>query len=282
MSLPFLPVYVADFEADTQHLTTMQDGAFNRLLRLQWKTPGCTMPDDLDWIRARVRATDEEWRDAYLPVLSEFFKRRRGRIVSKRLKGEFEKASATSKKRSAAGKKGGRPLKTADPSRVKNRSSVEQVSFSENRDAPVKTLETNDTAKSPDKAGPNHLELELELDIEREKEAAATAARDGFLDKIREAANAPDTQAWITDPFLGPVVARWSALGLTQSEILDIIRATARGKRIGSPGYFDGAMQDFAGRKAAPPLSPSAPGPPRPSGSAGPQLAGITKRWVAG
>lgn len=34
MGLPYFPLYVDDYEADTPHLTLEEDGAFSRLLRL--------------------------------------------------------------------------------------------------------------------------------------------------------------------------------------------------------------------------------------------------------
>lgn len=50
MSLPYFPMFPTDFEAKTSHLTLAEDGAYNRLLRLMWMTPGCSLPDDDAWI----------------------------------------------------------------------------------------------------------------------------------------------------------------------------------------------------------------------------------------
>lgn len=107
MSLPYLPLYVADFEADTAHLTVEEDGAYNRLLRLCWRTPGCSIPDDEAWIRRRMRVDQETYERVVRPVLEEFFTRRKGRLHNARLTAEFERANATSKRRAEAGRKGG-------------------------------------------------------------------------------------------------------------------------------------------------------------------------------
>lgn len=109
MSVPYFPMYPADFEADTSHLTLEEDGAYNRLLRLCWMTPGCSLPDDPAWIARRMRVSLADFQRVVAPLLDEFFKRAKGRVFSPRLTREWEKVDETSKKRSEAGKKGGRP-----------------------------------------------------------------------------------------------------------------------------------------------------------------------------
>lgn len=150
MSIPYLPLFVADYEADTAHLSVAEDGAYMRLLRLQWRTPGCTMPNDHGWIQRRVRATDGEWRSLFAPLLKEFFSVRRGRIYQPRLHAEFERINATSLKRSSAGKKGGRHRKA---------------------------LKNIETSKSPAKAKQKHLEPELD----KEREANASPKKAGRI-----------------------------------------------------------------------------------------------------
>jgi uncharacterized protein YdaU (DUF1376 family) len=102
-------MYPADFEADTSHLTLEEDGAYNRLLRLMWMTPGCSLPDDPAWIARRMRVTAEVYEKVIAPLMAEFFKRANGRVYSPRLRKEWEKVDETSRRRSEAGKKGGRP-----------------------------------------------------------------------------------------------------------------------------------------------------------------------------
>ena len=106
-----MPLYVADYDADTAHLTLAEDGAYSRLLRLSWRTPGCTMPEDDDWIMRRMRVDREEFDRLIKPIISEFFSVKKGRVFSARLQHEFERINATSKMRSIAGKKGGHPRK---------------------------------------------------------------------------------------------------------------------------------------------------------------------------
>jgi uncharacterized protein YdaU (DUF1376 family) len=107
-------MYPSDFEAKTSHLTLLEDGAYNRLLRLCWMTPGCSIPADEAWIMRRVRARDEAEIDAVRTVLGEFFRVIKGRYSNARLTREFIAATEAHEKRKKAGSKGGlsKSLKT--------------------------------------------------------------------------------------------------------------------------------------------------------------------------
>lgn len=111
MSLPYMPFYVSDFEADTSHLSLAEDGAYNRLLRLCWRTSGCSIPDDNQWIMRRLRVDEQTYFEIVRPVIDEFFKTKKARLFSPRLSEIFRESKTTHKKRSEAGKKGGRPRK---------------------------------------------------------------------------------------------------------------------------------------------------------------------------
>jgi uncharacterized protein YdaU (DUF1376 family) len=113
VSLPYFPLYPTDFEADTAHLSIVEDGAFNRLLRLCWMTPGCSVPNDEAWILRRLRARSEDEIAAVRVVISEFFKVENGRLFSPRLRREALLAETAHQRRVAAGRKGGGAAKTA-------------------------------------------------------------------------------------------------------------------------------------------------------------------------
>jgi uncharacterized protein YdaU (DUF1376 family) len=107
MSLPFFNFYPKDFEADTSHLTLEEDGAYNRLLRLCWMTPGCSIPDDDAWIARRMRVDSEAFERAVRPVLAEFFVRKGGRVSNPRLSKEHAKSDVAHQRRVSAGSAGG-------------------------------------------------------------------------------------------------------------------------------------------------------------------------------
>lgn len=168
MSIPYIPLYVADYEADTAHLSIEEDGAYMRLLRLCWRTPGCSIPDDAAWIMRRMRCTADEFHRVVAPLIAEFFRKERGRIYNQRLSQEFRRIEELSQRRSEAGKKGGRP---------------------------AKALNDNDLDESKAKAKQKHLKPEPEPELE-EKEANASLSPDGDasapkpLDEIAEAVSA--------------------------------------------------------------------------------------------
>lgn len=116
MSLPYFNMYPTDFEAKTSHLTIEEDGAYNRLLRLMWMTPGCSLPDDDKWIARRMRVDQDTFNRVVLPVIDEFCQRENGRVSNARLTEEYERSSASHKKRVSAGSKGGKSksLKTKE------------------------------------------------------------------------------------------------------------------------------------------------------------------------
>ena len=107
MSLPYLPLYIDDYEAATAHLSMLEDGAYMRLLRLCWRSPGCKLPNDEAWIMRKLRAATATERAAVTAVLAEFFTSGRGKIWSKRLLAEHLQKSVAHQRRSAAGKSGG-------------------------------------------------------------------------------------------------------------------------------------------------------------------------------
>ena len=128
MSIPYFPMYPTDFEAKTSHLTLEEDGAYNRLLRLMWMTPGCSLPDDPKWIARRMRVSTEDYERVVALILDEFCDRAKGRVFSPRLMSEFQKVSETHSKRSAAGKKGGRPANS-----LKNREATKSPEKAERK-----------------------------------------------------------------------------------------------------------------------------------------------------
>lgn len=116
MSLPYFPLYPDDFEADTAHLTMAEDGAYNRLLRLCWRSPGCTIPADQEWIHRRMRALSDADKAIINGILSEFFQLESGRYFNPRLSREWKQTNAAHEKRKSAGSKGGKAkaLKTSN------------------------------------------------------------------------------------------------------------------------------------------------------------------------
>lgn len=150
MSLPYFPLFPADFEADTSHLTLEEDGAYNRLLRLMWMTPGCSLPDDPAWIARRMRVDMVAFLRIVEPLIAEFMQRKNGRIYSPRLTLEFQKADETYKRRSDAGKKGGRP-KAVGKIEEKQKAGLSREKAGPKQPEPEPEIEEREAKASPKK-----------------------------------------------------------------------------------------------------------------------------------
>jgi uncharacterized protein YdaU (DUF1376 family) len=108
MGLPYFPMFPSDFEAKTSHLTLEEDGAYNRLLRLMWMTPGCSLPDDDAWIMRRMRVDADTYERVVRIVIDEFCIRSNGRVSNAKLTEVFDESKSRHEKRVSAGSKGGK------------------------------------------------------------------------------------------------------------------------------------------------------------------------------
>lgn len=121
MNRPWMPLYVADYLADTAHLNAAQSGAYLHLIMHYWQTGN--IPDDDAAIARIARMTPAEWRRAR-PLIQPFFS---DGWKHKRI--EFEMSEAA--RISAAGRKGGeasarsRRNRSNDPATIVERSSDE-------------------------------------------------------------------------------------------------------------------------------------------------------------
>lgn len=151
MSLAYFPLYPDDFEAATAHLSMAEDGAYNRLLRLCWRMPGCTIPADRQWVYRRLRAHTTDDRALVELVLSEFFTEANGRLSNARLLREFEKAQECHNRRKEAGSKGGR--KKTEQKQANEPSNAlamqEQCSSNQNHNQNHNHIEDTDVSSPP-------------------------------------------------------------------------------------------------------------------------------------
>jgi uncharacterized protein YdaU (DUF1376 family) len=163
MSLPYFPMYPTDFEAKTSHLTLAEDGAYNRLLRLMWMTPGCTLPADHAWLMRRLRVDEDTFFTVVKVVLDEFFTVKNGRLSNAKLSRIFAETSVAHQKRVSAGSKGGK----------------------------AKSLKTLAAASSNATAMPKQPEPEPELDIRKKEDTNVSLCNTPpAIDEIAQAVSA--------------------------------------------------------------------------------------------
>lgn len=108
MSLPYFPLFPDDFEADTPHLTMLEDGAYNRLLRLCWRSPRCQVPADEAWLFRKLRARSDDEQAAVRAIVEEYFDAKGGMLTNPKLLKIWNESNASYERRAKAGSKGGR------------------------------------------------------------------------------------------------------------------------------------------------------------------------------
>lgn len=97
-----MPLYIADYLGDTQHLSTLEHGAYLLLIMQYWQKDG--LPDDEVQLMRIARMTPEEWTNA-APVLQRLFKQG---WKHPRIDAELALTDEKIEKKSQAGQKGGR------------------------------------------------------------------------------------------------------------------------------------------------------------------------------
>jgi len=103
----WMPLFIGDYLADTQHLTTEQHGAYLLLMLSAWRNGGVLQADDTS-LRSISRLDESRWQENRT-VLLRFFSLTPNGYVQRRLAEEYEHAWEVYDKRCKSGKKGGRP-----------------------------------------------------------------------------------------------------------------------------------------------------------------------------
>jgi uncharacterized protein YdaU (DUF1376 family) len=103
---PWMPLYVADYLADTLDLTTEQHGTYLLLLAIAWRRPDGTLPNDMPWLKRSLSSCVSDMHgnrfNKIVPALLErfFTLNAEGNWQNKRLTSEREKAEKLSENQS--------------------------------------------------------------------------------------------------------------------------------------------------------------------------------------
>jgi uncharacterized protein YdaU (DUF1376 family) len=106
VSAPFMQLYVGDYLADTQDLSTEEHGAYFLLLMNMWRHDA-RLPNDQKKLARIARATPRKWAALWAEI-GRFFYVDGDHIRNRRMDIEHQKASAKSEIRRNSGAKGGR------------------------------------------------------------------------------------------------------------------------------------------------------------------------------
>jgi len=149
-ALPYMQLYVADYLADTMHLTTEEHGAYLLLIFNYWQTG---KPIPVSRLARITRLSNERWTDVERS-LSEFFNERSNEWVHDRIERDLDAVRATQEQRIAAGKASAEARKQAaktSKSRSRNDRSttVEQASNGNSTNIEEKRRDTEETTHIP-------------------------------------------------------------------------------------------------------------------------------------
>lgn len=104
----WMPLYIADYLADTQDLSCEEHGAYLLLLMAAWMRAG-RLPGDDRKLANIARCSAQQWKRAR--GVMAYFKREGDEYIQPRLMAEYEHAVKVNEAQKENGKKGGRPRK---------------------------------------------------------------------------------------------------------------------------------------------------------------------------
>lgn len=135
--------HIGDYDANTAHLSWLEDMAYTRLLRLYYRKES-QIPADIAQACRLVRATSKDERKAVETVLHEYFELREDGWHQCRCDEEIAKYQSKCERNREVGKKGGRPRKTET-----------QTEPTENPDGFQNKTQTEPTENPPQTPDPN-------------------------------------------------------------------------------------------------------------------------------
>ena len=103
----WMPIYVADLIADTAHLTTVQFGAYVRLLCAMWRSEDGTLSDNPETLARLTGVHAPRWPGVWGSIKSAFVPIDSGKLTNDELRSELAKAKAITAVRQATGRLGG-------------------------------------------------------------------------------------------------------------------------------------------------------------------------------
>ena len=214
-ALPYMQLYIADYLADTMHLSTEEHGAYLLLMFNYWQT-GRAIPKNR--LAKIARLSNDRW-SAVEPSLKEFFNDNGIEWVHERIERDLEAVRSSVSQKSAAGKASARARKAKKP--------TEQERGANDRPTGVdnpseQNANGNSTNKDPD----------IDTDLkEREREERAP-------EEIQGGENPQD----VFEPPLGkfPITTSWKPAPAFER------RAALWGIVLGeAPGYTPEELQQF-------------------------------------
>jgi len=183
-ALPYMQLYVADYLADTMHLTTEEHGAYLLLIFNYWQT-GKPIPKKR--LSRIARIPNDRW-TVVEDSLSEFFNDNGTEWTHKRIEADLQMVNEAQEQRAAAGKASAEARKRAKSSKIKRESN--------DRSATVKDSLQREPSENPTN---KDTDTDTDTDNKKNKQKKSTApkksARASPLDFTNWPAE-PSKQVW--------------------------------------------------------------------------------------
>lgn len=180
--IPFFQFYPGDYHAKTQHLTTVEHGAYLLLIMAAWGRKDCGLPNDDQFLAKTVKLSTRKWK-AIKPSIMYFWDEQDGYIYNARLLKDRKTLQERSMIFSKSGAKGAAVKKAK--SLETNKVNGSPASFSDK--PPLSILEPEPEP-----------ELELELDSKKEHTPKREKQFNKFWDAFAyKSGRAPTLKAWM-------------------------------------------------------------------------------------
>lgn len=143
-ALPYMQFYVADYQADTMHLTAEEHGAYLLLMFNYWQT-GKPIPKKR--LQKIARVPNDRWPDVE-QTLSEFFTDNGEEWIHGRIEADLKAAKDAQAQRAAAGKASAEARKAAKRDALKKESNDRSTTVQRDGNKPSTNKEQNRTEQS--------------------------------------------------------------------------------------------------------------------------------------
>lgn len=160
MTTPYMPMYWADYDADTTYFTALEHGVYLMLIKTYWQSQKPLPNDDNKLWRIARLDSKEQWLDVRETIAEAFVITER-HWKHKRIDAELKKFRERSEKNRAAGRKGGQ----AAGSKGKSDKQPLSERLAESETKTKQTLSHTDTDTDTSNKPPNPQEGELDLGL---------------------------------------------------------------------------------------------------------------------
>lgn len=272
-TIPYMPLYVADYMADTAHLTTLEHGAYLLLIMAYWQS-GKPLYCSNERLATVARMSNDRWNEVR-PALEEFFEEKDGFWHHKRVDAEIQRINSKLQQASEAGKASAqRRLKirsNENPTDVERplpiRSNILGVGLGKEELKEKEDKEKEKPPAQPKSVSPKKYYPPESFEVWASEQIAQTVLELNPHDEPTNKAIANEYQHWASE-----IATLMKNPSRTETQVRDVITWLKgsskdaqwwRGKQIRSTAKFRAKYDDFVLKMNAERTIPNQNSPPR-------------------